>query len=57
MVAKGTGNLDIIDGVMNARKYIEIFQHNLLQSAENHGLEKHFPFQQDNDPKHRQWFS
>lgn len=53
MAASGTGKMAIIDGIMNARGYIEILRHNLLESSTKLGLGETFVFQQDNDPKHR----
>ncbi|XDV26111.1 hypothetical protein PO909_029896 [Leuciscus waleckii] len=46
--AAGTGRLVAIEGKMNAAKYRDILDINLLQSA----LGRRFTFQQDNDPKH-----
>lgn len=53
MAASGTGNQAIIDGIMNARKYVENLQHHLLEIAEKLRLQEHFSFQQHNDPKHK----
>ncbi|KAG2462042.1 TC1A transposase, partial [Polypterus senegalus] len=46
--AAGTGRL----GKMNAAKYRDILDKNLLQSAKDLRLGRRFTFQQDNDPKH-----
>ncbi len=41
-----------IEGKMNAAKYRDILDENLLQSAQDLRLGRRFTFQQDNDPKH-----
>ncbi len=50
--AVGTGRLVAIEGKMNAAKYRDILDENLLQSAQDLRLGRRFTFQQDNDPKH-----
>ncbi len=50
--AAGTGQLVAIEGKMNAAKYRDILDENLLQSAQDLRLGQKFTFQQDNDPKH-----
>ncbi len=50
--AAGTGRLVAIEGKMNAAKYWDILDENLLQSAQDLRLGRRFTFQQDNDPKH-----
>ncbi len=50
--AAGTGRLFAIEGKMNAAKYRDILDENLLQSAQDLRLGRRFTFQQDNDPKH-----
>ncbi|CAM4730116.1 unnamed protein product [Leuciscus chuanchicus] len=50
--AAGTGRLVAIEGKMNAAKYRDILDENLLQSALDLRLGRRFTFQQDNDPKH-----
>ena len=50
--AAGTGRLVAIEGKMNAAKYRDILEENLLQSAQDLRLGRRFTFQQDNDPKH-----
>ncbi len=50
--AAGTGWLVAIEGKMNAAKYRDILDENLLQSAQDLRLGRRFSFQQDNDPKH-----
>ncbi|GFW37331.1 uncharacterized protein TNCV_4498221 [Trichonephila clavipes] len=37
---------------MNVLAYINVLQHNLLDSAKKLSMENTFIFQQDNDPKH-----
>ncbi len=59
--AAGTGRLVAIEGKMNAAKYRDILDENLLQSARDLRLGRMFTFQQDNDPKHtakitKEWF-
>ncbi|KAG2457255.1 TC1A transposase, partial [Polypterus senegalus] len=50
--AAGTGRLVAIEVKMNAVKYRDILDKNLLQSAKDLRLGRRFIFQQDNDPKH-----
>ncbi len=50
--AAGTGRLVAIEGKMNAAKYRDILDENLLQIAQDLRLGRRFTFQQDNDPKH-----
>ncbi len=50
--AAGTGRLVAIEGKMNAAKYREILDENLLQSAQDLRLGRRFTFQQDSDPKY-----
>ncbi|XDV35991.1 hypothetical protein PO909_005845 [Leuciscus waleckii] len=50
--AAETGRLVAIEGKMNAAKYRDILDENLLQSALDLRLGRRFTFQQDNDPKH-----
>jgi transposase len=47
----GVGRLVFIDGIMDAKYYVNILANNLEPSADMMGLES-FVFQQDNDPKH-----
>ncbi|KAL0148569.1 hypothetical protein M9458_056116 [Cirrhinus mrigala] len=51
-VKNGTGQLVAIEGKMNAAKYRDILDENLLQSAQDLRLGRRFTLQQDNDPKH-----
>jgi len=53
MSSKGTGNLEIIEGIMNQFHYQDILTRNLHESAKKLGLKRRFIFQQDNDPKHK----
>ncbi len=46
------GQDDWLQGKMNAAKYRDILDENLLQSAQDLRLGRRFTFQQDNDPKH-----
>ena len=50
--AAGTGRLVKFEGNMNGAKYREIFDENLLQSAQDLRLGPRFTFQNDNYPKH-----
>ncbi len=50
--AAGTGRLVAIEGKMNAAKYRDILDENLLQSTQDLRMGRRFTFQQDNDPKH-----
>ncbi len=50
--AAGTGRLVAIEGKMNAAKYRDILDENLLQSAQDLRLGRRFTFKEDNDPKH-----
>ena len=50
--AAWTGRLVRIEVKMNRAKYGEIFDENLLQSAQDLRLGRRFTFQQDNDTKH-----
>lgn len=59
--AAGPGRLVKVEGKMNAAKYGEILEDNLIQSARELRLGRRFIFQQDNDPKHtakatQKWF-
>ncbi len=50
--AAGTGRLVAIEGKMNAAKYRDILDENLLHSAQDLRLGRRFNSQQENDPKH-----
>ena len=50
--AKGVGKISVIDSKMNAQKYKQILQKNLMSSIENLELPSDYIYQQDNDPKH-----
>lgn len=53
MSAAGPGNLHIINGIMDHKKYLEILKENLMDSVQKLGIAECFSFYQDNDPKHR----
>lgn len=53
MSAAGPGKLHIIDGIMDQTMYLNILKSNLKSSARKLGIESHFYFYQDNDPKHK----
>lgn len=46
------GNLQKIDGIMDARYYIRILEKNLEESANKMNIGGEYIFMQDNDPKH-----
>ena len=50
--SKGPGALHIIEGKMDATKYVEILNNCLLSSVKALGMGRKWIFQQDNDPKH-----
>lgn len=52
MAYSGVGNLEVLEGIMTARSYVEVLRRNLKSSAINLGLENDYYFQQDIDPKH-----
>lgn len=59
--SKGTGELKIIEGKMNALMYRDVLSEKLMQSVHSFHFENGFVFQQDNDPKHtsklmKKWF-
>jgi len=62
MTTQGVGRMCIVDGIMNAEKYIKILDQNLVATArDHHMLRSGFIFQQDGDPKHTsrpasEWF-
>ena len=49
---KSVGKISVIDSKMNAQKYKQILQENLMSSFESLELPSDYIFQQDNDPKH-----
>ena len=53
MSSSGVGNLVFINDTMDKTVYLNLFQNNLLQSAEKLGIADDFWFYQDNDPKHK----
>lgn len=48
----GVGHLHKIDGIMNARGYIDIIKENLEPSVQKMGISEKYIFMHDNDPKH-----
>lgn len=52
IMASGVGRIQIVQGMMNAKQYIEILQKTMLPSAHQF-LGKDFYFQDDNAPCHR----
>lgn len=59
--ARGVGQAEIFVGSFDAAKYVDILQHNLLQTALHFYPREHWFFQQDNAPQHKsraatQWF-
>jgi transposase len=58
---RGVGQAEIFVGEFNAKRYADILQHNLLQTALHFYPREHWWFQQDNAPQHtadisRRWF-
>jgi len=59
--AKGVGQAEIFVGEFNAPRYVDILQHNLIQTAMHFYPKEHWWFQQDNAPQHtsrlaHRWF-
>ena len=48
--AKGAGKILVIDGKMNAQKYKQILQENMMSSDESLELPSDYIFKQDYDP-------
>jgi transposase len=58
---RGVGQAEIFVGEFNAKRYVDILQHNLLQTALHFYPNEHWWFQQDNAPQHtagisKRWF-
>ncbi len=51
-LVKGLGKILVINDKMNAQKYKQILQENLMSSIESLELTSDYIFQQDNEPKH-----
>ena len=59
--ARGVGQAEIFVGEFNAAKFVDILQHNLIQTALHFYPQEHWWFQQDNAPQHtshlaKRWF-
>jgi len=59
--ARGVGQAEIFVGEFDAARYVDILQHNLLQTALHFYPNEHWWFQQDNAPQHtsklaHRWF-
>jgi transposase len=59
--ARGVGQAEIFVGDFDAARYVDILQHNLIQTALHFYPNEHWWFQQDNAPQHtshlaRRWF-
>jgi DDE superfamily endonuclease len=52
MTASGVGRLHVVDGTMNAEKYIKVLENDMMPSAKNLFSGSYF-FQDDNAPCHR----
>ena len=52
LTAKGEGEISVIDSKINAQKYKQNLQENLMSSVESLELSADYIFQQDNYPKH-----
>jgi hypothetical protein len=48
----GVGELAIVEGIMNAKGYVNILRGNLKKCGRKLGIQDSYLFQQDNDPKH-----
>ena len=59
--ARGVGQAEIFVGEFDAARYVDILQHNLIQTALHFYPREHWWFQQDNAPQHtahisQRWF-
>jgi DDE superfamily endonuclease/Transposase len=59
--ARGVGQAEIFVGSFDAAQYVDVLQHNLLQTARYFYPREHWWFQQDNAPQHtanisKHWF-
>jgi len=59
--ARGVGQAEVFVGEFDAAKYVDILQHNLIQTALHFYPSEHWWFQQDNAPQHtshlaHRWF-
>jgi len=59
--ARGVGQAEIFVGEFDAKRYVDILQHNLIQTALHFYPQEHWWFQQDNAPQHtshldQRWF-
>lgn len=55
MSESGVGKIHFVNGIMDAKYYIDILKENVKESAESLGIKDNFVFYQDNDPKHKSW--
>jgi hypothetical protein len=46
----GVGELAIVEGIMNAKGYVNLLRGNLKKSVHKLGIQDSYLFQQDNDP-------
>ena len=53
MTAHGIGRLEIVSGMMNAMKYIDVLENKMLPSARSLFSDNDWIFQDDNAPCHR----
>jgi hypothetical protein len=49
----GTGSITCIEGIMDAKYYVDMVKSNLEMTIPGYYPDKDFIFQQDNDPKHK----
>ena len=51
--ANGTGQIEIIDGILDSNGYLRILEEKMLPSAVDLGIENDYIFQDDSAPIHR----
>ena len=53
MAANGVGRLEVVSGMMNGTKYIDVLERKMLPSARSLFSDNQWIFQDDNAPCHR----